>query len=316
MGLNRFNEAQDLIKQGMDLGLDTSSFHNRLYLIAILKGDEQEARRHADWFAGKSDEYQMREVQARTLAFFGRRREASDAFEKAAEMAQQRDLPAERIRILTNQANMNALFGETKLAKNQMARVLSLLETEKVTPEEMVPSLMQQLDSPGVGWTLALNNDSTRAVSIADGILKRVPLETMQHSVWVPLIRATLELNRGSAEGGEKAIQLLQASRQYEAATFFKPEWVRAQAYLNSNDGQRAAAEFQKIIDHRGWDTLSPLWPLAHLGLARSYAMQDEKVKSKQAYEDFFKLWKNADSDSILLRVAKREYARLIEAKL
>ncbi len=311
MGLNRFDEAQEVIKQGIDRGLDTSSFHNRLYLIATLRGDEQEAQRNADWFAGKFDEYQMREIHARRLAFQGKRREASEAFEKAAEMAQQRHLPAERIRILVNQANMNALYGENKLARTQMATVLRLLETEKVTPEEMVPSLIQQLDSPGVGWTLALSQETAKAESIAEGILKRVPLETMQHSVWVPVIRATLELNRGSDEGRENAIQLLQSTRQYEAATFFKPEWVRANAHLSSKDGVRAAAEFQKIIDHRGWDTLSPLWPLAHFGLARSYSIQGDKVKSQQAYEEFFKLWKDADSDSALLSAAKREYIKL-----
>lgn len=311
MGLNRFNEAQEVIQQGIDRGLDTSSFHNRLYLIALLRGDDQEAQRNADWFAGKSDEYQMREIHARRLAFEGKRREASEAFEKAAELAQRRHLPAERIRILVNQANLNALYGETKLAKSQMATVLRLLETEKVTPEEMVPSLIQQLDSPGVGWTLALNQDTTKAESIAEGILKRVPLETMQHSVWVPVIRATLELNRGTDEGRENAIQLLQPTRQYEAATFFKPEWVRANAYLSSKDGIRAAAEFQKIVDHRGWDTLSPIWPLAHLGLARSYALQGNKASSQRAYEEFFKLWKDADSDSALLSAAKQEYIKL-----
>ncbi len=70
-------------------------------------------------------------------------------------------------------------------------------------------------------------------------------------------------------------------------------------------------AEYQKIIDHQGWDILSPLWPLAHLGLARSLALQGDVVKSRQAYEEFFRLWNSADKDVTLLLAAKREYSKL-----
>jgi tetratricopeptide (TPR) repeat protein len=270
IGLNRVDEAQQVIEQGVLRGLDASGFHNRLYLIAVLKGDSHEAQRHVEWFSGKSDEYQMLEIQARAFAFAGQRRAATDAFEQAARMAQQRQLPAERIRILVNEANMNALFGETQLAQRQMANVLKLLETEKVAPEDLLPSLIQQLDSPGIAWTLALCHENARAQSVTDALAQRVPLDTLQQTVWIPVVKATLKLNGESneGEGPEEAIEFLQAARPYEAATFFKPEWVRARAYLEANDTIQARVEYRKIIDHRGWDILSPLWPLAHLGLA------------------------------------------------
>jgi len=310
MGLNRFDEAQDVIKQGVSRGLDASGFHNRLYLIAILKGDSQEAQRHIEWFSGKPDEYQMLEIQGRAFAFAGQRRAAAEAFEQAARMAQQRRLPAERIRILLNEANMNALFGETQLAQRQMENVLKLLETEKVAPEDLQPSMIQQLDSPGVAWTLALCHDNAKAQSVTDALAERLPFDTLQHAVWIPVVRATLELSKSDA-GPEEAIEVLHSARQYDAATFFKSEWVRARAYLAANDSVRAVAEYQKIIDHRGWDTLSPLWPLSHLGLARSYALQGDVVKSRQAYEWFFRLWNGADKDVTLLLEAKREYSKL-----
>jgi hypothetical protein len=133
----------------------------------------------------------------------------------------------------------------------------------------------------------------------------------MHNSVWLPLIRATVELKRGSAAGPEKAIQLLQPARQYEAATSFRPGWMRGQAHLRAKNGALAASEFQKIIEHRGWDVLSPLWPLAHLGLARAAALQGDVVKSRQAYENFFQLWKDADVELPVLTEAKREYEGL-----
>ncbi len=118
-------------------------------------------------------------------------------------------------------------------------------------------------------------------------------------------------MKRGSAAGPEKAIQLLQPARQYEAAASFRPTWMRGQAQLEAKNGALAAAEFQKIIEHRGWDVLSPLWPLAHLGLARAAALQGDVAKGRKAYENFFLLWKEADVELPVLIEAKREYERL-----
>jgi eukaryotic-like serine/threonine-protein kinase len=100
-------------------------------------------------------------------------------------------------------------------------------------------------------------------------------------------------------------------SRRYEAATSFKPLWMRGQVQLKAKNGTLAAEEFQKIIENRGWDVFSPLWPLAHLGLARAAALQGEVAKSRQAYEDFFRLWHQADADLPLLLEANKEYERI-----
>jgi predicted Zn-dependent protease len=156
-----------------------------------------------------------------------------------------------------------------------------------------------------------LCGEERRAHALADDLARELPLNTMCNSVWVPLIRATLELKRGPASDPDKAVQLMQAPRQYEAALFFRPTWVRGQAYLEANNPARATEEFQKIIRHRGWDVLSPLWPLAHLGLARAAALEGDVIKSRKAYEDFFALWKDADAELPVLIEAKKEHARL-----
>jgi Tfp pilus assembly protein PilF len=311
IGLNRFDEAREVIEQGQARGLDSIRFHNRLYLIAFLKGDAEAMQRQVAWCAGKPDEYQMREIQARSFAFAGQRRKAGENFAQAAALAEARGLPAEKARILANEANVNAIFGLSQLAEKQTALVLALLEKESVAHEELQSSLIQQLDSTPLAWTLALCGKAAQAQSLADGLSRKLPLDTMHNSVWLPLIRATLELKRGSAAGTDKAIQLLQPARQYEAATFFRPVWMRGQAQLQAKNWALAAAEFQKIVEHRGWDVLSPLWPLAHLGLARAAALQGDVAKSRQAYENFFRLWKDADADLPVLIEAKSEYERL-----
>jgi hypothetical protein len=89
------------------------------------------------------------------------------------------------------------------------------------------------------------------------------------------------------------------------------PVFVRAEAYLSAQQGPAAAAEFQKILDHRGLLWNCATGALAHLGLARAYAMQGNTAKAKAAYQDFFALWKDADPDIPILKEAKAEFAKL-----
>jgi hypothetical protein len=77
------------------------------------------------------------------------------------------------------------------------------------------------------------------------------------------------------------------------------------------HDGNAAAAEFQKFIDHRGVVGNFPWGAIARLGLARSYAIQGDTAKATAAYQDFLTLWKDADPDIPILKQAKTEYGEL-----
>ena len=89
------------------------------------------------------------------------------------------------------------------------------------------------------------------------------------------------------------------------------PVYVRGQAYLVERRGSEAAAEFQKILNHRGVVVNEPIGTLAHLGLARGYVLNGDTAKARAAYQDFFALWKHADPDIPILKEAKGEYAKL-----
>jgi len=89
------------------------------------------------------------------------------------------------------------------------------------------------------------------------------------------------------------------------------PVYIRGQAQLVAHNGAAAATEFQKFLDHRGVTLNFPLGALAHLGLARAYALSGDTGKAHAAYNDFFALWKDADSDIPILQQAKAEYAKL-----
>ena len=90
-----------------------------------------------------------------------------------------------------------------------------------------------------------------------------------------------------------------------------QPVYVRGQAYLLMHQGEQAAAEFQKFLDHRGVVMNCPLGALAHLGMARAALLQGDTAKARSAYQDFFTLWKDADPDIPILKQAKAEYAKL-----
>jgi predicted Zn-dependent protease len=125
----------------------------------------------------------------------------------------------------------------------------------------------------------------------------------------MPPVFAVIELNRNQAQ---QALELLKPSSGYEFGPYSTPlVYVRGEAYLKEGDGPHAAAEFQKIIDHRSVVTNDLLGALAHLQLGRAYVMQSDAGKAKAAYQDFLTLWKDADPDIALLKQAKAEYAKL-----
>ena len=127
---------------------------------------------------------------------------------------------------------------------------------------------------------------------------------------FLPTLRAAVALEHKDPSG---AIELLKpaARLDFGGGAGWYQIYLRGEAYLASRDGNSAAAEFQKIVDHRGEVGADPLGALARLGLARADALQGNSAKAKAEYQDFLTLWKDADSDIPILKEAKAEYAKL-----
>jgi predicted Zn-dependent protease len=166
----------------------------------------------------------------------------------------------------------------------------------------------------GAALALVLSGDSKRAESIANNLERRSPEDTVVRFSYVPVLKAGIALNEGNAN---KALEILQVAVPYELGASrglfgaLYPVYMRGEAYLADHQGAQAAAEFQKIIDHRGVVGSDPVGALAHLGLARAWVLSGEKIKAKAAYQDFLTLWKDSDPDIPLLKQAKAEYAKL-----
>lgn len=163
--------------------------------------------------------------------------------------------------------------------------------------------------------TLAEAGDTASAEKLAAALDKDFPLDTLIQRYWLPTIRAEIALQR---KNPGQAIDLLPPAVPFDLANpenvtnpCLYPVYVRGKAYLALHDGNRAAAEFQKYIDHRGMVRNSPIAMLARLQLGRAYAMTGDAAKAKAAYQDFLTTWKDADPDIPILQQAKAEYAKL-----
>jgi len=171
----------------------------------------------------------------------------------------------------------------------------------------------------GAAITLALSGAVQEPQRLADDLDRRFPEDTIVRFNYLPALRARICLNRGDPA---KAIELLQAAVPYELGApqssihgFFGalyPVYIRGEAWLASNRGAEAAAEFQKILDHRGIVVSDPIGALARLKLGIAFALSQDRARARAAYQDFLTLWRDADRGSAILNRAKQDYAELL----
>ena len=157
---------------------------------------------------------------------------------------------------------------------------------------------------------LALAGDLDRAESLAEELRERFPLNRPLNAVSLPTIYATIQLQRGNAQ---KAIEILEPAIPFDFCEFssLAAVYIRGQAFLHLRAGKEAAAEFRKIIDHRGIVATSQRHPLAHLGLARALVMQGKIAEARTEYQTFLEAWSDADPNIPALVQAKLENKHL-----
>ncbi len=302
LALNRPDDAKKAIEEAQGRHLDGDFLHWTIYQEAFLKGDVAEMERQVNWAAGKpGSEDQLLAFQSDTEAYYGRLVKARDFSRRAVDSATRNDSKETAALWQANAALREAEFGNTAAAKQGTAAALALAPGRDV---KMFAAL-----------TLARIGETARAKAIVDELEKSYPSNTMLKIYWVPTIKAAMELNTNNSA---QAVVFLEAAAPYELGdppqlqlgTLY-PVYVRGEAQLTAHNGAAAATEFQKFLDHRGITLNYPLGALAHLGLARAYALQGDGGKARAAYNDFFALWKDADSDIPILQQAKAEYAKL-----
>ena len=235
IGLNRYAEAVTVFEQAFQKKLDTTHFRWGLYTIAFINGDAAAMQRQLDWAKGQPDEYEALDWQTGAAAFAGQWRRSQDFSRRSIDLAARSDAKEVAAQYAAEGALRGAVFGQCAQAKTSAAQSLALKRN--------------QVSSTRSSLALALCGDAAHAQSLVDELTRRYPKDTRINGIWLPLIRAALELQHSSAA---QAIELLQPATRYEAAAEFCPQYVRGLAYLKLSKAMEAAAEFQKILDHRG----------------------------------------------------------------
>jgi eukaryotic-like serine/threonine-protein kinase len=301
--LNRLDEARATYQEAISRNPDSEGLHAYLYGLAFLQRDTAEMRAQANWAADKpgwSDV--LFSYQSDTEAFFGHLRRAREFSERAVEAAQRNGQKETAVLWEMSAALREAEFGNLARAREQSASALTRASTK--APQALV------------ALALARAGDSTQAEKVADELEKLFPLDIVISGYWLPTIRASVEINRSHPS---RAIEFLKAAAPYERGlvsnlefgALLYPAYVRGQAYLLLHEGAEAAAEFQKFLDHPTLVANNPLFALAHLGIARAYALSGDSHKARTGYQDFLTLWKDADPDIPIVTVAKAELSIL-----
>ncbi len=275
------------------------------YDLAFLKSDDSAMAREVSLSQRDSEaEDWLSHHQSFVLAYTGRLREARKMSVRAAELAEQAGHRERAALFETGAALREAFLGNTTAARQRAEVALALAKDREV--------------EYGAGLAQALAGNSSRAQGLADDLEKNFPEDTSVKFSYLPVLRAILALDRRQPA---RAIEVLETAAPYELGTprsnlqgFFGalyPVYVRGEAYLAAGRGTEAAAEFQKILNHRGIVISDVIGALARLQMGRAYAIAGDKAKAKSAYQDFLSLWKDGDPDIPILRQAQAEFANL-----
>jgi DNA-binding winged helix-turn-helix (wHTH) protein/tetratricopeptide (TPR) repeat protein len=302
LALNHLDEAKSTLQQALDRKLDAGDLRLVMYNHAFLRGDAEEMRRQVEWGTGRpGSEDLLLSAQSDTEAYYGHIRKARDFSRRAVESALRAGAKETAAIRQADAALRDAEIGNWEEARQRTATVLTMGSGRGVRTLAAL--------------ALARVGDARNADVATEKLAKSNPANTRLNYYWLTTIRAAIELGH---KNPAKAIELLQPAGAYELGysepfqfgTLY-PVYVRGEAYLALHQGSQAAAEYQKILYHRGIVLNCPTGALAHLGLARAYTMQGDTAKAKAAYQDFLALWKDADPDIPILIAAKAEYAKL-----
>jgi serine/threonine protein kinase/tetratricopeptide (TPR) repeat protein len=288
----RIDEAKTVAHQALERGFDYSWLRNVLWRLAYQEGDQEVMTRQVESQSGKPGEGTMLYDQAMAAAGEGRLETARGLARRSEELPQRLGFE-EAAALNTAQAALTeAILGYPREALELAARSLERSRSRLV------------LRSAAVATALAGDGEGAR--KLMDELSERFPEDTLIHSVYIPVARATLHLGEGNPKA---ALEELEAARPYERANPVVI-YLRARAFLDAGDGRRAADEFGNLDDQRLVFSF-PIHSQSLLGLARAHALAGDTAGARRTYEDLLAYWKDADPGFLPLQQARAEYEAL-----
>jgi tetratricopeptide (TPR) repeat protein len=300
---DRFPEAESTLQRASARKLETPIFQVLRYNIAVLKGDQEQVDRVVG--LASVAEHWMAHEEALALARSGRLQAARRSSNRAVEVALQGGERGAAASYAAARAVWEAFYGNAAEGKTSATAALELSKGRDVEYT--------------AGLALALSGGSSQSEALAEDLVKRFPEDTFVKFSYEPALRALAALGQGKPAD---SLERLEIARPYELAVNglnhyrfhlggLHSAYIRGEAFIAVHRFAEAAAEFQKIVDHRGIVGLDPIGALAHLQLGRAFALSGDKTKAKTSYEAFLRLWKDADAAVPIVKTARAEYGRL-----
>ncbi len=313
IALQRFDDARKMIREARAKKLEDYITRMAEYILSFYSSDSAGMAEQLQWFNGKPEENYGLALAADTEAYHGRLGSARELVKRAVESAVRADSKENAGVWLENMALYEASIGDREEARQKAAEGLRLAPGSQGVKRE-------------AALAFARAAETAQAETLAKEMNSQHPLDTQVQSLWLPAVRAELDLR---SDKPQAAVEALQAASGIDLGQFtfvnnmscLYDIYIRAEAYLDAGQASASANEFQKIVDHNGivWNCWTGA--LAHLGVARANALQARtshgadadaaRVRAIAAYKDFLSLWKDADPDIPILKEAKAEYAKL-----
>ena len=306
--LNRLDDALLTVRLAAERKLESADLLLTQYFVAFLTGNENELVRTVT-AARKSPatEDSISHIEALALARSGQLQDARRMAAVAVQIAGKSGRRERAGLFEAATAVWEAFYGNAAAAKQSATRALELGRGGR------------EVDY-AAALALALAGDLPQSRTLAQVLAREFPEDTSVQFMYLPTLRALFSLNTPTP-GAAAAIQALQTASRYDLALGrvgfvgrfggVYPNYVRGLAYLAARQPAKAAAEFQRILDHRSMVLVDPMDAIARLQLARALVLSGDTVKAKGVYNDLLTLWKSADPDIRVLKDAQAEYARL-----
>ncbi len=302
ISLNRLDDAKATADKALANHMAGSILHYSLYQIAFLQGQPERMQEQMTWAAGEpASETVMLSTQADSEAYYGKIKAAAEFEQRAVALDVRNDSKESAASWKVDDALRNAEVGDESAARldAQAALALSSGRDTKIS----------------AALALARSGDIADATTLAEELEKDFSTNTMLRVYGLPCVRAAIALQRKKPS---EALEDLDISTPYElgspppplSGTIY-PAYLRGQAYLMANNGQAAAGEFQKLLDHQGLVLNFVIGALAHLQMGRAYVITGDTVKARSEYQEFLSLWKDADPQTPVFEQARSEYAKL-----
>jgi eukaryotic-like serine/threonine-protein kinase len=280
--LNQFDQARRVTEEALARHVDTEHIREARYSLAFIAGDAAAMAAEARAVSSEPLLPDFVLLEAKAAAFLGHFKEARD------QRARAEALSAGRIPLFEASSQWQGAAFE---AAAGFAVGIPSVPPDRAVAHALVLFLLRG-DWPRVEGILATPFGK-------GGVPPRAAIPA----------RALMAVERGD----RTAIQRLPGPQSMDLALTaeYRPVFLRGLAYLRAGDAVKAAAEFQRIIDHRGIDPTSPYYPIAYVHQARAYVASGDLTRARRSYEQFLTLWQTADPDVPLLNDVKAEYNRL-----